>query len=173
MGLCVWSIVTGSFDETSLDGTRFAVYYRFPGLVSEGAGTACVYVHDDATPNQRRALETIGTGKVGGGMIGVFGAELVHTWLPTKVAKIEFAVEDGRGRVRIEGFGEAESELLSYPDGTVIRPTLDLPHGIEFKRGLMTNAKRWWWRDDELLATYANTYGAVARVRLSDEGCLA
>ena len=58
--------------------------------------------------------------------------------------------------MRIEGFAEAESELLSYPDGTVIRPWLELPHGIEYKKDLMTNAKRWWWRDDELLASYTN-----------------
>ena len=57
-----------------------------------------------------------------------------------------------RASVRIEGFAEAESELLSYPDGTVIRPLQELPHGIEYKQALMTNAKRWWWRDAELLA---------------------
>jgi hypothetical protein len=74
--------------------------------------------------------------------------------------------------VRIEGFAEAESVLLSYPDGTVIRPWTELPHGIEFKRGLMTNAKRWWWRDEDLLASYADKYGAVARVRFTEEGCV-
>ena len=31
---------------------------------------------------------------------------------------------------------------------------------------------RWRWRDDELLAAYANKYGAVARVRFSEEGCV-
>jgi hypothetical protein len=30
----------------------------------------------------------------------------------------------------------------------------------------------WWWRDDELLAAYANKYGAVARVKFSEEGCV-
>lgn len=105
-------------------------------------------------------------------MIGLFATELVMTWLPTKIVPIDFEFKDGKGRVRIEGFGEAESDLLSYPDGTVIRPALDLPHGIEFKQGLMTNAKRWWWQDAELLASYADKYGAVARVKLSEEGCV-
>jgi hypothetical protein len=40
------------------------------------------------------------------------------------------------------------------------------------ERGLMTNAKRWWWRDDELLASYADKYGAVARVRFTEQGCV-
>ena len=94
------------------------------------------------------------------------------TWLPTKVVPIEFAFRDGAGHVRIAGFAEAESALLSYPDGTVIRPWVELPHGIEYKKGLMTNAKRWWWRDDELLGSYANKYGAVARVKFTEQGCV-
>jgi hypothetical protein len=89
------------------------------------------------------------------------------------VVPIEFAFADGTGRVHVEGFGAGESELLSYPDGSVIRPVQELPHGIEFKRALMTNAKRWWWRDDELLANYADKYGAITRVRFTEEGCVA
>ncbi len=95
------------------------------------------------------------------------------TWLPTKIVPIELEFRDGAGRARIEGFGEAESVLLSYPDGTVIRPWLELPHGIEYKKGLMTNAKRWWWRDGELLGSYANKYGAIARVQFTEQGCVA
>jgi hypothetical protein len=76
------------------------------------------------------------------------------------------------GSVRIEDFAEAESELLGYPDGSPIQPWLDLPHGIEFKKALMTNAKQWWLRDAELLANYANKYGAVARVSFTEEGCV-
>jgi len=124
------------------------------------------------TQEQQQALEAIGTGKAGGGLFDLFGTQLVTTWLPTKVVPIEFAFRDGAGRVRIEGFAEAESELLSYPDGAVIRPWLELPHGIEYKKGLMTNAKRWWWRDAELLASYANKYGAVARVKFTEQGCI-
>jgi hypothetical protein len=144
MGWCAWSILTGQFGTTPLDGTRFALYYKFPGRVDEGQGTGCAYIDPRATREQQQALEAIGRGNVGGGFFDLFGTQLVTTWLPTKVVPIEFELKDGTGRIRIEDLGEAESELLSYPDGTVIRPWLDLPHGIEFKRGLMTNAKRWW-----------------------------
>jgi hypothetical protein len=172
LGLSVWSIITGSFGDTTLDGTRFALYYAYPGLIEEGNGTACVYVDSSAAPEQQSALETIGLGKAGGGLFELFGTQLVTTWLPTKFVPIEFDLSDGAGHVRIEGFAEAESELLGYPDGSPIRPWLDLPHGIEFKKGLMTNAKRWWFRDAELLASYANKYGAVARVTFTEEGCV-
>ena len=172
MGWGAWAIRNGRFGNVSLDGARFALYYKFPGRVEEGQGTACAYVDARATAAQQQALEQIGMGKVGGGIFALFGAELVTTWLPAKRAAIEFELNDGRGRVAIDGYGAADSELLSYPDGTVIRPTEDLPHGIEFKRGLMTNAKRWWWRDDDLLASYADKYGAVATVRFTQDGCV-
>ncbi|HEX5767915.1 MAG TPA: DUF1326 domain-containing protein [Burkholderiales bacterium] len=172
LGWGAWNITDGRFGSTPLGGKRFALYYCFPGRIEEGAGSACAYVDSRASAEQRRALEAIATGKAGGGIFELFGKALVTRWLPTKFAPIEFEIEDGKGRVRIEGFGEGESELLAYPDGSTIRPQVALPHGIEYKSGLMTNAKRWWWRDDELLASYANRYGAVARVKFSEEGCV-
>jgi hypothetical protein len=172
MGWDAWSIITGRFGSTSLDGMRFAQYYKFPGPVDQGQGTSCLYIDSQATKEQQQVLEMIGQGKAGGGFFELFGAQLITAWLPTKVVPIKFELNDGMGRVRIGDFGEADSVLLSYPDGTVIRPWQELPHGIEFKRGLMTNAKRWWWRDEELLASYANKYGAVARVKFTEQGCL-
>jgi hypothetical protein len=172
MGLGVYNIHTGQSGATPLDGTRFALYYKFPGLVEHGQGTACAYIDSRTTANQQEALEAISTGKAGGGIFELFGCELVTTWLPTKITSIDFEFSGGEGRISVDGFAEAESELLSYPDGTVLRPLLELPHGIGFKRGLMTNAKRWWWRDEELLASYANKYGAIARVRFTQDGCM-
>src|SRR5688572_19895464 len=172
LGWGVWNIKHGRFGATPIDGLRFALYYSFPGRIEDGKGSACAYIDRRATADQRRALEAIGTGKVGGGIFQLFGEQLVTRWLPTKAAAIDFEIRDGKGRVSIEGFGEAETELLAYPDGSTIRPQVELPHGIEYKSGLMTNAKRWWWRDEDMLASYADRYGAVARVKFSEEGCV-
>ncbi len=172
MGWGAWKILTGRFGELPLDGTRFALYYLFQGLVEQGQATTCAYIDSRAEPDQQRALETIATGKAGGGIFELFGKELTATWLPTKFAPIEFELEEGSGRVGVAGIAEAESELLSYPDGSVIRPWVELPHGIEYKRGLMTNAKSWRWNDGELLANYTNRYGAVARVKFTEQGCV-
>ncbi len=172
MGWGVWSIISGQFETTSLDETLFALYYKFPGPVDQGQGTACAYIDSGATPEQQVALETIGTGKAGGGIFDLFGTALVDNWLPTKIVPINFDVRDGIGSVSIKGFAEADSELLSYPDGTTIHPQLELPHGIEYKSALMTNARRWQWNDGELLGSYENRYGAVARVKFTEEGCV-
>jgi hypothetical protein len=172
MGWGAWSILNGQFEAIALDACRFAVYYSFPGRVEEGRGTACVYIDDRTSGEQRQALEQIGRGNVGGGIFELFGKQLVSEWLPTKFARIDFDVTENGGRVVVEQFGEASCELLAYPDGTVIRPIQELPHGIEYKRALMTNARRWWWRDERLLASYENKYGAVARVRFNQDACV-
>jgi len=170
-GFGAWRIEKGVFGATKLDGVVFAAVWFFPGLVEEGNGTAALYVDPKATPEQREAIEQIFLGKLGGGIFEVLAA-MTTKFHPTQVADIEFEVEDGKGRVKVGDIVEMESDLLSYPDGTVIRPTFELPHGIEFKTALATNAKRWWVRDDDLLGSYQDKYAAVARVKFSNEGCV-
>ncbi|MGH7321236.1 MAG: DUF1326 domain-containing protein [Candidatus Rokuibacteriota bacterium] len=171
-GWGVWRIDRGRFGATRLDGGRFAVYYDFPGRVEEGNGTTCAYVDSRLPAGQRQALDAIATGQAGGGIFELFARQLSSKVLPTRFVPIEFDVQDGKGVVRIEGIAEAETNLLSYPDGTTIEPWLELPHGIEYKRGLMTDTKRWWWRDEELLASHRRKYGAAARVKFDQTGCV-
>jgi len=171
-GWGTWQIDRGAFGDTDLGNTRFALYYSFPGPIEQGGGTACAYIDNGASAAQYSALETIATGQAGGGIFELFSKQLVNAWLPTKRAAVHFDCRDGIGKIAVDGIGAAESELLSYPDGSVITPWVDLPHGIEYKRGLMTNAKRWWWRDGSIDATYDNRYGAIARVKFSEQGCI-
>jgi hypothetical protein len=170
-GVGAWHIREGLFETTKLDGCKFATAYFFPGLVEQGNAVAQAYIDVLATAEQRKALDAIATGRAGGGIFEVF-ATLTSRWHPTKVAPIHFEVKGGRGAFRIDGIMEAESELLAYPDGTTIRPTLTLPHGIEFKTALATNAKRWWVRDEDLLAVCQNKYAAVATVQFTNQGCI-
>ena len=172
VGWGVWHIRKGTYGTTKLDGARFGLFYSFPGLVEQGNGTACAYIDSRATPEQRKALEAIGTGKAGGGIFELFGTQLAKTWLASKTLPIDVAITDGKGTVRIGDVAAAETELLSYPDGTTIRPVSELPHGIEYKKGLMTNAKRWWWNDRELLASHLNKYGAWCSVKFTQDGCV-
>lgn len=171
-GWGVWQINKGRFGKTELGGARFAVYYDFPGPVEQGNGSGCAYIDSSATQEQRQALEAIASGEAGGGIFELFGRQLVSNWLPTKFAPIEFGINDGIGRIRVGSYAEADTELLSYPDGSTIRPGLVLPHGIEYKSGLMTNTRRWRWHDGKLSADCENRYGAVARVKFTAEGCV-
>lgn len=174
MGWGLWRIRQGRYEGTRLDGLCLALYYKFPGAIEDGQGSACAYVDERADAPQRAALHAIGTGQAGGGIFELFGQQLVTRWLPTRYVAIEFGLDaEGVGAVRIGSQGWAHNELLSYPDGSTIRPVSELPHGIEYKRGLNTNAREWAWHDEHLLAHYENKYGAVARVRFTQQGCVA
>ncbi|MBI4415513.1 MAG: DUF1326 domain-containing protein [Euryarchaeota archaeon] len=171
-GVGAWRIRKGRYDGTKLDGVVFAAAYFFPGLIEQGRGIARFYVDKRANETQRKAIETICSGKVGGGIFEIFAslAEKIH---PFMVADIRLDIEGPRAALRIPGIMGAECESLSYPDGTIIKPFFTLPHGIEFKTALATNTKQWWIRDEEMLASHRNVYGIVASVKFSEKGCVA
>lgn len=133
----MWEIRSGQYGGTDLGGTRFAIYYDFPGPVEEGQGTACAYVDSHATTEQRQALDAIACGQAGGGIFEFFGEQLVKSWLPTRFVPIAFEFDDGVGRVRIGDVAGADSKLLSDPDGSTIRP--NMPH----KPNLTRASKAW------------------------------
>ena len=170
-GLGVWRVTKGSFGATKLNGVVFAVSYFFPGLIEQGNGTARNYVDRRATPEQRKALDTILTGKVGGGIFEIF-PKLVSKFYPLMVADIQFRMDGPKAWFKIDRIMEAECDVLRYPDGTVIKPSFTLPHGIEYKTGLATNTQRWWVRDEDMLAFHQNVYGVVTTVKFNERGCV-
>src|SRR5262249_5292859 len=59
------------YGSTSLDGLSFAVLLHTPGAMISGNWTVGLIVDDKATPQQREALTTIGSGRGGGPMAAV------------------------------------------------------------------------------------------------------
>ena len=111
----VFAIATGRFGSVALDGTRVALAVHTPGPMGEGNWTAGLYVDERATPEQRRALESIFTGRAGGVMGGV--ARLITTWLPTRAVPIEFAKDGRRRSAKIPGVLDVEIEGIEGRDG--------------------------------------------------------
>jgi len=171
LGFGAWQITRGVFGATQLDGVRFADAWYFPKLVEQGNATTRLYIDTAATPEQRQAIEEIHSGRHGGGIFEVF-APLIKTRYPTKLANIDFHFDGAQSWFRVDATIQVTSDTIKYPDGTVITPRLVLPHGIEFKEALATNATNWWMRDEELLGHYENKYCAVAIVKFSEQGCI-
>lgn len=114
----VFAIESGRSGDVDLAGTHAALAVHTPGPMGAGQWTAGVYVDERATPAQREALETIFRGRAGGVMAGI--AALVTTWLPTRVAPIEF-VKQGRTRsARIPGVLDVEIEGIEGRNGTEV-----------------------------------------------------
>jgi hypothetical protein len=104
----VFQIARGSYGVVDLAGTRAALAVYTPGPMGEGNWTMGLYLDEAGSPAQRGALEAIFAGRAGGAMARI--APLVTTWLPTRVAPIEFGEAGRRRWARIPGVLDVEIE---------------------------------------------------------------
>ena len=170
--LVAYRIKKGTFGTTKLDGVTFAQAFWWPRAIHEGNGTARNYIDPSATPEQRKAMEEIWSGKYGGGIFEIFPKTFskVH---PTKVSKVEFHYAGYDSWFKVEGVGEVHSEHMKNPvSGAPFEGEIVLPNGIGWKRSIVTNIKSWWMGDADLHARHANKSGFVTTVKFANEGCV-
>lgn len=111
----VFQIDAGELGAIKLAGTRVGLVVHTPGVMGEGNWTAGLYLDERAAPEQRRVLESIFTGQVGGVMANL--RALITRWLPTRVAPIDFGKEGRRRWARIPDVLEVEIEGQEGRDG--------------------------------------------------------
>jgi len=170
-----WHIRKGTFGSTKLDGVTFAWGLWWPGAIHHGKGTGRVYVDSKATPEQRKAIEAITSGKQGGGVFAVFPSTFAKT-LPMKVAKIDFRFKGYGSSFRVEGIGEVVSDHIRNPvTGAEFESQIILPGGINFKKAEVTAIRRWSLRDDAAgwNMAYENAAGFVALQKYTEKGPVA
>jgi hypothetical protein len=171
--LIAFHVTKGVFDKTPLDGVTFAGAYWWPKAIHQGNGTARLYIDPSATKEQQDAIGEIASGKHGGGVFEIFPRTLAKVY-PIRVTPIKFEYKDYDSWFTVEGVGEVHSEHIQNPvTHEVLEGTVTLPGGIIFKTGIVTSIKRWWMRDETLLAYHEAKNGHVARVKFSEKGCLA
>jgi hypothetical protein len=170
--LVAWKIRHGKFDTTQLDGVTFALGAWWPKAIHMGNGVGAYYVDPKATAEQRTAIEQIVSGKHGGGVFEIFP----RTWKathPVKSAPIEFHYAEYESWFKVDGIGEVHSEKIRNPvSGAEFQGTIEVPGGIVFKKGIVSSIKRWWVRDDDILAVHENRNGHVCVVKFSQDGCV-
>lgn len=173
--LVAYRVKKGRLGSTNLDGVTFAWALWWPKAIHEGNGVSRLFVDTKATPEQRKAIEEIVAGKHGGGVFQVFAKTFAKT-LPAKTAKIEFHHAGYDSWFTVEGVGEVRSEHIRNPvTGDAFEGEVVLPKGINFKRALVTNIKKWWMRDPEapeLSAHHVNRTGFVATSKRNEQGCV-
>jgi hypothetical protein len=129
-----WHIDEGRYGDTALDGLNFSVYVNWPGAIHEGGGVALVLVDDCADDAQRRAIETLVGGDVGGPW-GVLGWTWPTVHGPYAVAyKVD--IDGVNTRITAGDYVAIESGPIRNPvTGAESFPGVVLPQGIIFKRG--------------------------------------
>jgi len=92
-GALIFHVQQGNSDGVDLSGSTVAFVADWPGDFWEGKGTARLYLDEAASPDQRRELEAIFSGKKGGPLEPVWGG-VITKWLPSQPEKIAFEWAD-------------------------------------------------------------------------------
>jgi hypothetical protein len=135
----VWAmhIARGRFGSTPLDGLSWGFLVWWPGAVHEGNGRMQVFGDERATPEQRKALETIasGTASAEGTYFQIFAAMAPNRepaiWKPVKY---ECDVAAGTGMLQVAGIIDSVVEPIRNPlTGNIHRARVTLPDGFEYR----------------------------------------
>src|SRR6202162_4027811 len=112
-----WHLDKGSVNGIDVTGRTVAAIFHIPGNIFEGNFRAAIYIDDGAADEQHQALRDVYSGKLGGPVADL--AKLVGEVLSVERVPITFAVNEGRGTLRIADAGFAELEPYHGPDGSV------------------------------------------------------
>ena len=97
----------GHFNETPLDGLRWAGLWKWPGEIAAGKGTRQIIIDERADEAQRAALETIISGGACAPFSNVFSVygSMCETFLDTLFLPIELEAdfEQRRATAHIPG----------------------------------------------------------------------
>jgi hypothetical protein len=134
-GMAGMHIVEGHFGSVKLDGLNWIVVYSWPGALHEGNGSVQGYIDVNASEEQRTALLTILSGKVGNAWFEILAA-IVTTVHEPQFVPIHWDFDKSRrtARITVPGFLETESAPLIVPaTGQEQHVIVQMPTGIEYK----------------------------------------
>lgn len=119
-----WHVDKGTVEGVDVSGRTLVLLPSIPGNVLEGNWRAVVFVDDEATGEQEEALLNVWTGKLGGPVADL--AALVGEVIAVERAQITFAVEEGRGSLRVISGTEpiVETDMDAYRGATGLTTTL-------------------------------------------------
>ena len=102
-----WHVDSGKLGDVVLDGLNVVMSFYSPGNVTKGNWKIGLYVDQRANQQQREALTTIFSGKVGG-PLAVFAGPLVGERLGVKAVPIAYEASGKRHKMTIPGLSEHE-----------------------------------------------------------------
>jgi len=125
------------FGDVSLDGLKAGFTAKWPGPIHEGNGELQIIIDEQASSEQREALEKILSGEDTEDMATICwvinAMTTTHHETLFKPVTIEADVEGRKGRVVVDGVFELNAEPIKNPvTGDEHRARIDIPHGFEY-----------------------------------------
>ena len=130
-------IKEGNFDDTSLDGVKFALLLQWPGEVKDGNGKQQLIIDESANDEQRAAIEKIALGEStepGATHFYIYNSTMSEVF-DTLYLPIDISIDiDARqAEINIEGIVESKGVPLKNPfTGEDKRAVIHLPEGFEY-----------------------------------------
>ncbi len=125
-----WHIDEGNLDDTRLDNLNVSMFLQAPGLLTEGNFKVALYIDENATEAQAKAIEELYTG-THGGHLGVV-ASLVGEVISVKQMAIDYAVDGKQRRLQVGDIAHSVVNEVEGADGgpvTVSNPPLAIAPG--------------------------------------------
>ncbi len=163
-GLGAWRIERGKYENLSLDGLGLGFAAKWPKAIHEGNGTACFFVDEKASPEQRAALLEIGSGKAGGLPFEIL-ATTFSTLLEPRFVPFDFKLDGLRSSARLgDGVRIALEPIKNPVTGDPEQVAVNHGTGFIFKTAECASAREGSVELDDMKFSYPNKAGFVARV---------
>lgn len=155
-----WRIEEGNLGDVRLDGLTVAAWLHAPGNLVNGNWRLALYIDENATDEQYKAIEELWGGKHGG-HLGVI-ASLVSEYMGSKRAKISWK-ESGKTRVMmVDGVGGVETEAYEGADGKDVTLN-DTPLAIAPPHPItISKSTRWNYNDNGVDVLLSGTAGLAS-----------
>ena len=169
-------IEKGFYGEVSLDGLSAGMLAKWPGPIHEGNGERLNIIADQATAEQRNALEKIISGEDTEELATIFWVvnaitTILHETLYLPVT-IEADIEARRGHVVVDGVFELNVEPIKNPvTGAEHRARIEIPDGFEFTIAEMASGSVKTQSVIEL-PNNNGTHSHIAELHLNNEGII-
>ena len=170
-----YEIDTGHYGDVKLDGLRVSATYKWPGAGHEGNGEYQLFIDENATPEQRDALEKIVTGEDTEEMATMWWifTAMCSKKHPTQFRKIttDIDVDKRVGTVKVDGILDIMGEPIKNPvTGAEHRARIDLPNGFEYKIAEMGSASTTTTAGEISLIKNKDSYAQFAELHLNNSG---
>ena len=106
--IVAWHFDKGKIDGVDVAGRTIALIAHIPGNILQGNWKAAVYVDDKASTQQKDAILSVYTGKLGGPVGDL--AKLIGEVVSVESVPISFDVQGGKGTIKVGSAGYAELE---------------------------------------------------------------
>lgn len=151
-GVCkstlAYVIDKGTIDGVDVSGLVVAMTAFIPGNVFAGNWSRRIYVDERASPEQERAMVDLLQGRKGGPIADL--AALIGEDVGIQRARIDYSIEEGKGRFAIDGVLEA---VMAPFQGATGKPTTlseSVFSTIPGSPAYVGKAERFWMKEPSL-----------------------